>query len=172
MSTVHLLRGVVSGDVPAALVTLVAYRPLPAVGLGQVVAAVVCEVPDHELAVLVLGHDSCDSLYDSLVNVSCQDLAERQQLVYHDSCDSLYNSLVNVSCQDLADFGSTHSEPSVGIGRVQCDSEGRLNSNSVILHGSLDSSSGISIPLDLSQAPAYSLFPGQVRSTLKYRFTV
>ena len=67
MSTVHLLRGVVSGDVPAALVALVAYRPLPAVGLGQVVAAVVCEVPDHELAVLVLGHDSCDSLYDSLM---------------------------------------------------------------------------------------------------------
>ena len=60
------------------------------------------------------------------------------------------------------DFGSSHSEPSVGIGRVQCDSEGRLNSNSVVLHGSLDSSSGVSIPLDLSQAASYSLFPGQV----------
>jgi len=64
--------------------------------------------------------------------------------------------------EDLVDFGTSHSEHSVGIGRVQCDSEGRLNSNSVVLHGSLDSSSGISIPLDLSQATSYSLFPGQV----------
>ena len=67
-----------------------------------------------------------------------------------------------IGLQDLVDFGSSHSEPSVGIGRVQCDSEGRLNSNSVVLHGSLDSSSGISIPVDLSQAASYSLFPGQV----------
>ena len=64
--------------------------------------------------------------------------------------------------EDLIDFGSTHPEPSVGIGRIQCDSDGRLNSNSVIIHGSLDSSSGVTLPVDLSQVPAYSMFPGQV----------
>lgn len=64
--------------------------------------------------------------------------------------------------EDLIDFGSTHPEPSIGIGRIQCDSEGRLNSNSVVIHGSLDGSSGASIQVDLSQTPSYSLFPGQV----------
>ena len=68
----------------------------------------------------------------------------------------------NLVPEDLIDFGSTHPEPGVGIGRVQCDSDGRLNSNSVILHGSLDSSSGVSIPVDLSQVANFSLFPGQV----------
>ena len=53
MTTVDGLGGVVSGDVPAPLVALVAYRPVPAVGLLQIVAAVVGHVPDHELAVLV-----------------------------------------------------------------------------------------------------------------------
>ena len=53
MATVDGLGGVVSGDVPAALVALVAYRPVAAVGLLQVVAAVIGQVPDHELAVLV-----------------------------------------------------------------------------------------------------------------------
>ena len=64
--------------------------------------------------------------------------------------------------EDLIDFSSTHPEAGVGVGRVQCDSDGRLNSNSVILHGSLDTCSGAAIPLDLSQTPSFSLFPGQV----------
>ena len=53
MATVDGLGGVVSGHVPAPVVALVAYRPVPAVGLLQVVAAVVGHVPHHELAVLV-----------------------------------------------------------------------------------------------------------------------
>ena len=53
MATVNGLGGVVSGHVPAPVVALVAYRPVPAVGLLQVVAAVVGHVPHHELAVLV-----------------------------------------------------------------------------------------------------------------------
>lgn len=64
--------------------------------------------------------------------------------------------------EDLIDFNSTHPDQAVGIGRVQCDSDGKLNSNSVILHGSLDTCSGAAIPLDLSQTPSFSLFPGQV----------
>jgi len=68
----------------------------------------------------------------------------------------------NLVPEDLIDLGSTHPELGVGVGRIQCDSDGRLNSNSVILHGSLDSSSGVSIPVDLSQVANFSLFPGQV----------
>merc|ERR1712142_295636 len=63
---------------------------------------------------------------------------------------------------ELLDISTTQPETAVGIGRVQCDSEGRLNSNSVVIHGSLDTSSGACIPLDLSQVSSYSLFPGQV----------
>jgi len=63
---------------------------------------------------------------------------------------------------ELLDISTTQPETAVGIGRVQCDSEGRLNSNSVVIHGSLDSSSGSSVPLDLSQVSSYSLFPGMV----------
>jgi len=64
--------------------------------------------------------------------------------------------------EDLLDLATTQPEPGVGLGRIQCDSEGRMNSNSVLLHGSLDISSGSVIPLDLSQVSSYSLFPGQV----------
>ena len=63
---------------------------------------------------------------------------------------------------DLVELGETQAGGGVGIGRVQCDSEGRLNSNSVVVQGSLDWSAGQPVPLDLSQAPAFSLFPGQV----------
>jgi len=64
--------------------------------------------------------------------------------------------------EQLLDLAATTPEPGPVIGRVQCDSDGRLNSNSVVLHGSLDSSGGATVPLDLSQVPSYSLFPGQV----------
>jgi len=64
--------------------------------------------------------------------------------------------------EELLDISTTQPETGCVVGRVQCDSEGRLNSNSVVLHGSLDTSSGASVPLDLSQVPSFSLFPGMV----------
>ena len=64
--------------------------------------------------------------------------------------------------EDLVDLSETQAGGGVGVGRVHCDSEGRLNSNSVVVHGSLDWSAGAPVPVDLSQAPAFSLFPGQV----------
>ena len=49
------------------------------------------------------------------------------------------------------------------MGRIVCDSEGHLNAKSVLLEGTLQHSAGHSVKLDLSQLPAYRLFPGQVR---------
>ncbi|PSN52816.1 hypothetical protein C0J52_09691 [Blattella germanica] len=46
----------------------------------------------------------------------------------------------------------------VGIGRVCCDCNGRLNSMSVLL----ESFDGRTVPLDVSQVETCSLFPGQV----------
>ena len=56
----------------------------------------------------------------------------------------------------------TQVEPQAAIGRVCCDSEGHLNSNSVTLQSSLDSSGGHTIPLDLSKLENFSFFPGQI----------
>ena len=49
------------------------------------------------------------------------------------------------------------------VGRVCCDGNGRLNANSLLLEGSMETSSGRQVPLDVSNLPQFSLFPGQVR---------
>ena len=60
------------------------------------------------------------------------------------------------------DVRLTAVEPQVAVGRICCDSEGHLNSNSVVLQCSIDSSGGHTIPLDLSRLESFSLFPGQI----------
>ena len=63
---------------------------------------------------------------------------------------------------EVMDTRLTEIEPQLAIGRICCDSEGHLNSNSVVLQGSMDACGGHSIPLDLSKLDSYSLFPGQI----------
>ncbi|XP_076971869.1 DNA polymerase alpha subunit B [Tamandua tetradactyla] len=53
-------------------------------------------------------------------------------------------------------------EPVALLGQIGCDSNGKLNSKSVILEGDREHSSGAQIPVDLSELKEYSLFPGQV----------
>ncbi|KAH0507939.1 DNA polymerase alpha subunit B [Microtus ochrogaster] len=53
-------------------------------------------------------------------------------------------------------------EPVILLGQIGCDSNGKLNSKSVILEGDREHSSGTQIPVDLSDLKEYSLFPGQV----------
>ncbi|XP_028372260.1 DNA polymerase alpha subunit B [Phyllostomus discolor] len=53
-------------------------------------------------------------------------------------------------------------EPITLLGQIGCDSNGKLNSKSVILEGDREHSSGARIPVDLSELTEYSLFPGQV----------
>ncbi|KAM4880108.1 DNA polymerase alpha subunit B [Sylvia borin] len=48
------------------------------------------------------------------------------------------------------------------LGQVCCDGNGRLNGSSVLLLGDREHSGGVPVPLDLSELPHYSLFPGQV----------
>ena len=57
---------------------------------------------------------------------------------------------------------SLFQEPVTIAGRICCDSIGKLNSKSVVLEASRETSAGKQIPIDLSQVPSYSLFPGQV----------
>ncbi|XP_023420163.1 DNA polymerase alpha subunit B isoform X2 [Cavia porcellus] len=53
-------------------------------------------------------------------------------------------------------------EPITVLGQIGCDSNGKLNSKSVILEGDREHSSGAQVPVDLSELKEYSLFPGQV----------
>lgn len=48
------------------------------------------------------------------------------------------------------------------LGQIGCDSNGKLNSKSVVLEGDREHSSGMQVPVDLSELKEYSLFPGQV----------
>lgn len=50
------------------------------------------------------------------------------------------------------------------IGRICCDSNGKLNAQSVLLEGSQDLSSGVRVKLDLSEIRQFALFPGQVKA--------
>lgn len=53
-------------------------------------------------------------------------------------------------------------EPALFVGRIVCDSEGRLNAESCVLEGTLQHSQGRSVKLSLDNLPSYRLFPGQV----------
>ncbi|XP_068117229.1 DNA polymerase alpha subunit B [Hyperolius riggenbachi] len=48
------------------------------------------------------------------------------------------------------------------LGQIACDSNGKMNAKSVILEGDREHSSGMFVPVDLSELEEYSLFPGQV----------
>uniref|UniRef100_A0A674GD90 DNA polymerase alpha subunit B n=1 Tax=Taeniopygia guttata TaxID=59729 RepID=A0A674GD90_TAEGU len=53
-------------------------------------------------------------------------------------------------------------EPVTVLGQIGCDGNGKLNTKSVLLVGDREHSGGAEVPLDLSELPEYSLFPGQV----------
>ncbi|NXO72926.1 DPOA2 polymerase, partial [Phainopepla nitens] len=53
-------------------------------------------------------------------------------------------------------------DPVTVLGQISCDSNGKLNAQSVLLVGDREHSGGAQVPLDLSELPEYSLFPGQV----------
>lgn len=58
--------------------------------------------------------------------------------------------------------GVAAQEPTVFAGRIVCDSEGRLNAQSLLLEGSQRDSEGVRVKLDVSKCPGCRLFPGQV----------
>ena len=54
-------------------------------------------------------------------------------------------------------------QPSLFVGRIVCDAEGgKLNPQSLLLEGSVRSSGGARVRLDVSRLPSFRLFPGQV----------
>uniref|UniRef100_A0A669QGY5 DNA polymerase alpha subunit B n=1 Tax=Phasianus colchicus TaxID=9054 RepID=A0A669QGY5_PHACC len=69
------------------------------------------------------------------------------------------------SHHNIEDFASLllPAQDSVTVlGRIGCDSNGKLNPKSAVLEGDRERSAGAQIPLDLSELRDFSLFPGQV----------
>eukprot|EP00730_Choanoeca_flexa_P015575 TRINITY_DN7181_c0_g1_i1.p1 TRINITY_DN7181_c0_g1~~TRINITY_DN7181_c0_g1_i1.p1 ORF type:complete len:643 (+),score=139.85 TRINITY_DN7181_c0_g1_i1:36-1964(+) len=62
----------------------------------------------------------------------------------------------------LAGVSLPTQEPVVVTGRVCCDGEGKLNAKSVLLEGSLETSNGARVLLNLNEVKQYSLFQGQI----------
>ena len=91
------------------------------------------------------------------------------------TCYYSLNSVLDDMIEDMADqLKKTHEieefshvalptqEEVTVVGRICCDSNGKLNAKSVLLEGSVDMSAGKTIPVDLTQLKEYALFPGQV----------
>lgn len=89
-------------------------------------------------------------------------LRERAAVLDEEICKVEDITIERLQINDLMDIRMTQVEPQIAVGRICCDSEGHLNSNSVILQASMDTSAGATIPLDLTNLESYSLFPGQV----------
>lgn len=64
--------------------------------------------------------------------------------------------------EEYSNLKTASNETISVVGRICCDSVGRLNSASVLLEGSRDVSGGDAVPVDLSQLSEFSLFPGQI----------
>jgi hypothetical protein len=65
---------------------------------------------------------------------------------------------------DWHPVGAPAQEDCFFAGRIVCEVEGgALNDTAVMLEGDSELSEGARVHLDLSQLPAYRLFPGQVR---------
>ncbi|KAK7103473.1 hypothetical protein V1264_018359 [Littorina saxatilis] len=74
--------------------------------------------------------------------------------------EELLKTQLNV--EELSHIGIPAQEVVQVAGRVACDSNGKLNGQSVVLEGSRTTSYGRSVPVDLSELKEYALFPGQV----------
>lgn len=68
-----------------------------------------------------------------------------------------------IAVEEVAPIGIPSQDTVWVCGRV-CNetSEGKMNKTSVVLEGSRRSSAGRTVHLDLSDAPSYALFPGQI----------
>ncbi|KXJ17723.1 DNA polymerase alpha subunit B [Exaiptasia diaphana] len=64
--------------------------------------------------------------------------------------------------EEFADMTSSSQVDVNVVGRVCCDSVGKLNASSLMLEGSLDLCQGQQVKVDLSNVQQFALFPGQI----------
>ncbi|XP_022093161.1 DNA polymerase alpha subunit B-like [Acanthaster planci] len=101
-------------------------------------------------------------------------LKKNYKYMFHKFTDkaSVLNDMIESMAQQLQETHGIESfshlalpiqESVTVVGRVCCDtSNGRLNAQSVLLEGSVETSSGKQVMLSLSNIKEFSLFPGQI----------
>lgn len=91
-----------------------------------------------------------------------QKILDKSQVLndYIDKMASLLKKAHKI--EEFASISSMHQEDVTVVGRVGCDTNGKLNASSLILRESGSSSSGHSVSLNVAEVNQYSLFPGQV----------
>ncbi|XP_046490163.1 DNA polymerase alpha subunit B [Neodiprion pinetum] len=91
-----------------------------------------------------------------------------------EALDIVGEELGSAMCKTVNNIDKVEIEP-VGVysrsqyqiqsyGRICCDSEGKLNTASIMLEGTKHLSSGVRVKLDLGKLDQYSVFPGQIVS--------
>ncbi|XP_068731616.1 DNA polymerase alpha subunit B-like [Montipora capricornis] len=76
-----------------------------------------------------------------------------------DMAEKLQQSL---KVEEFSNLSVQSQEEVPVIGRICCDSNGKLNVQSVLLEGSQELSGGTRVKLDLSEVRQFALFPGQI----------
>ena len=148
----RLQRGVVKCELGASL-------PAPAADsgarkTGDRASAVSVRVVAPERAGSVLRRDA-RCMRDRVADKA--EMLERRLVSFADACEAAYPGL---NCRGAV-YAASQDDVTV-VGRVVCDSEGRLNEQSVQLEGSIATSNGMRVRLELRDVPRFSLFPGQI----------
>ncbi|XP_077285664.1 DNA polymerase alpha subunit B [Arctopsyche grandis] len=109
------------------------------------------QVPNHSESIL-----STNAMYgfESLQN-------KTNMLDYHIKYLSEY-ILHRAVIKDTVPVVHKSQVPITIVGRIDCDSNGRLNQKSVVIQGTHDQSYGMNVPVNLNHLKEYTLFPGQV----------
>ncbi|XP_033734841.1 DNA polymerase alpha subunit B-like [Pecten maximus] len=114
------------------------------------------------------GHDVHIAYYDPRnamephFKYMFQKLTEKAN-VLNDMIEDLAKQLRDhYKIEDLSHVALPVQETVTVVGRIGCDSIGKLNAKSVILEGSQETSAGRCIPVDLTELQEFSLFPGQI----------
>lgn len=64
--------------------------------------------------------------------------------------------------EEPSQIGRPNQDKSNIVGRICCESEGKLNALSLVLEGGLEAANGTRVKLDAQYLPEYSFFPGQI----------
>ncbi|KAK3093718.1 hypothetical protein FSP39_019217 [Pinctada imbricata] len=84
-------------------------------------------------------------------------------MVLNDMIDDMATQLEKKhSIEEVGNIAIPAQEEITVIGRIFCDSEGKLNAKSMMIEGSRDTSGGRAMVVDLADLKQYSLFPGQI----------
>ncbi|KAK3749504.1 hypothetical protein QZH41_013471 [Actinostola sp. cb2023] len=113
-------------------------------------------------AVLEIGYANDEVALTEKFKYMFQKQADKAN-VLNDMIDEMAEKLQRQhDIEEFADITSSSQMDVNIVGRVCCDSVGKLNASSLMLEGSLDLCHGQQVKVDLSNVQQFALFPGQI----------